>query len=124
MTVRAEFEGQAPGILYVADCHEESPYTSADINRCLASVITLDVLVMRGPATWPIGKSMTLPFLVCLRFFGFIRSNGISRCSDTYQTPKVTAGECFGWSPALSCTIIDVNDVMGFLMQVIQPSAS
>eukprot|EP00438_Fugacium_kawagutii_P000061 Skav215907 [mRNA] locus=scaffold1542:171426:184047:- [translate_table: standard] len=37
-TVRAEFEGQAPGILYVADyvadsVHEETPYTSDNIER-------------------------------------------------------------------------------------------
>ena len=43
-TVRAEFEGQAPGILYVADCHEESPYSSDEINRFQASVRILHVL--------------------------------------------------------------------------------
>ncbi|CAL1169471.1 unnamed protein product [Cladocopium goreaui] len=38
LTVRAEFEGQAPGILYVADCHEESPYSLDEINRVVTQI--------------------------------------------------------------------------------------
>lgn len=73
-TVRAEFEGQAPGILYVADyvadSYEESPYTSDNIESVLAihshrpsphSNIDSNVVFETSPHYWRSTSQQDIP---------------------------------------------------------------